>query len=534
MTADVATPPPRSIAIGCRSLSHLESSRSTQAGKPFASVFNDRIALGWAAVALVVHLVVANRYGFFRDELYFIVCGQHPAFGYADQPPLVPLLAAGAYALGHQLWVVRAVPALASAALVLAAVALTRVCGGKAGAAHLTGVTVATAPMLLGLNGTFNTTVFEPLAWTAVAYLFARSALLRDENALLWAGAVAGLALETKYAIVVWAIALVFGCVVTPWRSLLSQRALWLGGALATALALPSIVWQAAHGFPFAQLVHNAGKKDAPIGLLPFLLTFVVAMNPLALPVWLAGFVAPFARADMRALRALSIAAIVALGATIAGHGKPYYAAALFPTAFALGAIALERFLAPRWRFAYGALIVLNAAVIAPVVLPILPPSAVHGYFVALHAAPQNDEKSALGVLPQYFADQFGWPELAATVARVYDGLPAADRAKAYVLGGNYGEAAAIDIFDAGRGMPPTLSGHNQYGLWGPHGYDGSVLIDIGGTVKDDLRSCRSATLAATFSAPYVMPYEDHLGIVVCRGLRVPVAQFWERQKFYI
>ena len=196
----------------------------------------------------------------------------------------------------------------------------------------------------------------------------------------------------------------------------------------------------------------------------------------------------------------------------------------------------------PRWwavvagrlRAAYAVAIVALAAAIVPTVQPFLPPGDVRGYFVALHLAPPAEEKARLGALPQYFADQFGWPELAATVAAVYYALPPADRAKAYVLGGNYGEAAAVDIYDAGRGLPPTLSGHNQYGLWGPRGYDGSVLIDIGGNVKDDLRVCRSATLAATFSAPYVMPFEDHLGIVVCRGLRVPLARFWNAQKFII
>jgi 4-amino-4-deoxy-L-arabinose transferase-like glycosyltransferase len=494
----------------------------------------DRVALGWAAVALLVHLAVANRYGFFRDELYFIVCGQHPAFGYADQPPLIPLLAAGAYALGHQLWVVRAVPALASAALVLVTVALARLCGAKSGAAHLAGATVATAPIFLALNGTFNTTVFDPLAWTTVALLFARGALNGDRRALVWAGVVAGVALEAKYYLVVWAAALAFGCAATSWRNVLARREFAVAVAIATLIALPSVIWQAVHGWPFALLVKNAGTKDAAIPPLAFMLGQLLIMNPLAAPVWIAGVIAPFLRADMRNVRALSIAFVVALGATILGHGKDYYIAAAYPVVFAIGAIALERALAPRLRVAYTVLILANAAVVAPGVLPYLPPGAVHGYLAALHALPPQEEKAKLGALPQFFADQFGWPELAATVARVYAALPPADRAKAYVLAGNYGEAAAVDIYDAGLGLPPTLSGHNQYGLWGPHGYDGSVLIDIGGAVAQDLRVCRSATLAATFSAPYVMPYEDNLGIVVCRGLRQPVAQFWERQKFFI
>ena len=494
----------------------------------------DRVALGWAALALAVHLAVANSYGFFRDELYFIVCGQHPAFGYADQPPLVPLIAAGTYALGHQLWVVRAVPALASALLVLVTVALARLCGGKNGAAHLAGACVATAPIFLALNGTLNTTVFDPLAWTTTAFLFARSALTGDRRALLWAGLVAGIALEVKYYLVVWAVALAAGCVTTSWRSLLARPEFALGVVLATLIALPSVVWQSAHGWPFAHLVMAAGTKDAVIPPLVFLLVQFLIVNVVAAPVWIAGVVAPFVRPDLRAVRALSSAFVVALAVTILGHGKDYYVAAAYPTVFAIGAVAIERALGPRLRAVYAVVILANAGVVAPGVLPYLPPSVVPGYLSAIHALPPQEEKAKAGALPQYFADQFGWPELAATVARVYAALPPGERAKAYVRAGNYGEAAAVDVYDAGLGMPPALSGHNQYGLWGPRGYDGSVLIDIGASVARDLALCRSATLAATFTAPYVMPYEDNLGIVVCRGLRQPVDAFWQEQTFFI
>jgi 4-amino-4-deoxy-L-arabinose transferase-like glycosyltransferase len=494
----------------------------------------DRVALLWAGVALVAHLAVANPYGLFRDELYFIVCGSHPAFGYADQPPLVPLIAAGAYALGHQLWIVRAIPALAAAGAVLVAVALARFCGGKDGAAHLTGATVATAPILLALGGTLNTTSLDALVWTSLSLLFARAALLNERRSLLWAGVLAGVSLEVKYNVVVWAVALLLGCALTSWRTVLARRELALGALIAVVLGAPSIVWQALHGFPFAQLVHNAGAKDVAVAPALFLIGQVLAMNPLAAPVWLAGIVTPFVRADLRSMRALAIAFVVALALTIAGHGKDYYVAAAYPSVFAIGAVALERTVIAWLRAVYVVAIVALAAVLAPTVLPYLAPDAVRGYFIALHAPVPQEEKSSLGALPQYFADQFGWPELAAVVAKVYAGLPPADRAKAYVFAGDYGQAAAVDVYDAGLGLPPTLSGHNQYGFWGPRGYDGSVLIDIGATVKDDARQCRSATLAATFSAHYIMPYENHLQIVICRGLRIPVPQAWQRARFMI
>jgi 4-amino-4-deoxy-L-arabinose transferase-like glycosyltransferase len=494
----------------------------------------DRIALIWAAVTLVAHVAVAGRYGFFRDELYFIVCGQHPAFGYADQPPLVPLLAAGTYALGHQLWMVRLIPALAAAGTVLAAVAFARLFGARDFAAHLTGVTVATAPLFLGLGGTFNTTVFEPVAWTLLGLLFARALLRDDARSLVWAGLVAGLALEAKYFIVVWIAALGIAFALSSFRSLLGRREVLAGAAITIVIAAPSILWQAAHGWPFAQLVANAGQKNAPSTVPGFALSVLLGLNPLAAPVWLAGFVAPFVLRDLSKARAFSVAFGITVVLTYLGGGKDYYVAAAFPLMFALGSVAIERWAGVRVGVVYACAIGGLAAVLVPAALPVLPPADVHPYFEAIHVVPKARERGALGLLPQIFADQFGWPELAAVVAKVYDGLPPGDRAKAYVLAGNYGEAAAIDVFDAGRGLPPTLSGHNQYYFWGPHGYDGSVLIDVGATVAEDLHDCRSATLAATFSAPYVMPHEDHLGIVVCRGLRKPVGVMWPHQKQFI
>ena len=494
----------------------------------------DRVALGWAAVTLILHLAVAGRYGFFRDELYFIVCGQHPSFGYVDQPPLVPLLAAAAYALGHQLWMVRLVPALAAAGVVLAGIAFARLFGARNGAAHLTGATIALGPMFLGLDATFNTTAFDPLAWTLVGLLFARAYLEEDPRSLLWAGVVAGVALEAKYYVIVWLAALTIGALVTPMRSIFRQREFYAGAGIAILIAAPSVIWQALHGWPFVELVHAAGHKNAVVTPVGFVLGQILVMNPLAAPGWLAGVLAPFLRRDLREARPFSIAFALTILVTIAGGGKDYYAAAAYPIAFALGAIALDRVLVPALRIGYTAVVVAFALLVAPLPLPILPPAAVHPYAVALHMEAASRERKKLGLLPQQFADQFGWPKLAATVAAVYDGLPPAERSKAYVMAGNYGEAAAIDIFDAGHGLPPVLSGHNQYHLWGPHGYDGSVLIDVGATVKDDLPYCRSATLAATFTAPYVMPYEDHLGIVLCRGLREPVAKMWQDTKHYI
>ena len=279
----------------------------------------DRVALWLAGLTTLLHVSVANRYDIFRDELYFIVCGRHPQFGYADQPPLVPFIAAGSYALGAQTWLLRLTAVLAAGALVYLAVRFARLLGGGTTAAVVAGITAALAPMFLGITATLNTTTFEPLAWTFVAYAIARAVILDDRRALIWGGVVAGVAMEAKYALPAWLIALAIGLACTSERRMLARRELWIGMGIAVLIALPSVIWQAAHHFPFAELVHNAGDKDVRTPVVAFLLNQVMVFNPLFAPIWIAGLIAPFAMRDLRQMRFVSIAYVVVAAIIIAG-----------------------------------------------------------------------------------------------------------------------------------------------------------------------------------------------------------------------
>ena len=382
----------------------------------------DRVAIAVAAFAGVLHLATANRYDVFRDELYFIVCGRHPAFGYADQPPLVPLVAAGLYALGAQTWLLRLPAILAAAGLAALTVAFVRLLGGRDGAAWIAGIAVATAPMLMGLTSTLNTTACEPFCWTAVAYLLARG-ILRDEGrSLVWAGVVAGVTMEVKYALPLWLGALAIGLLLTPERRVFARPQLWIGIALATALALPSVIWQALHGFPFVELVHNAHLKDAPVSPLGFAANQVLVMSPLFAPIWLAGIAAPFAFRDLRPARFLSVAFAICAVAIVASQGKDYYLTPAYPPLFALGAIAIERLVRNAYvRVAYlGAALVLSAA-IAPLALPILSPPALLAYERSIHVTANAQERADVGnAMPSlYWTTTVKRPRSTSTGARI-------------------------------------------------------------------------------------------------------------------
>ena len=496
----------------------------------------DLFALGCGLATFAVHAALAGRYDLFRDELYFIVCGQHPAFGYADQPPLVPLLAAALHGLGGGVGVLRMPVALGAGALVWLAVRFTRLLGGDPVATVLAALTCAIAPMLMGLVATFNTSVFDPLMWTALAYLLVRYLRLENPRDLLLGGLVAGLTLEIKYAVLFWLAGLTLGLFATPERRVFKVRELYFGALLAAGIAAPSFVWQALHGFPFLELGAAAKVKNADVGLLPFLGNQAVVMNPAFAPLWLAGLAAPFAVRSLRDLCFVPIACAVVLAIVRIGHGKDYYLAPLYPTLFVIGAVAI----APLWQRARGKAVIgifavagiAASAAVAPITLPILPPARVATYMRAIGFAPQQQERSFAGTeLPQQFADQLGWHDFAAQVETAWAKIPVAERGRTAILVENYGEAAALDLYTA---LPPALSGHNQYFLWGLRGQNPASLLLIVQPDKNLIPFCTAtAQLGTTFSR-WAMAYENGKAIVLCRGLKQPLGAVWPMLKHFV
>ena len=488
-----------------------------------------RDPLVWITVAILalLYLPLAGRYDIFRNELYFIACGRHPAFGYADLPPLVPLIAAATQLFGDNSWLLRIPSILAALALIPLTADFARVLGGDRTAAWMAAIAAAIAPMLIGLAATLGTPSFEPLGWTLCAYLLTRALLQGERNAAIWAGVVAGLAMEAKYGIAGWMIGLALGIVLTSARRLLAIRELWLGIAAAIVIAAPSLIWQALHGWPFLQSIRYATENRNLTGTpVRFEIGQILAMNFMLAPLWIAGVIAPFRSARLRDARFLAIAFIVATAIIFASHGKSYYLAGAYPTMFAVGAVAcarVRRWLKALWFTAAVAM----TAIVLPVVLPILSPPALAHFLDRTHLRPTPSERETVGApLTAIFSDQLGWRDMEHQVAAVYRALPPEDRDRAAIMASNYGEAAAIDVYGRADGLPPALCGQLQYYLWGPRGYDGSVIIHINGDPDDWKRMCDKSEVVGNFGGPYVMPYENG-PIIVCHGLRRPLAEIW-------
>lgn len=495
-----------------------------------------RPAWALAALALALHLYASGGYGIFRDELYFIVCGERLDWGFIDQPPLIPLVAG----LMHRLFpsslvMLRLVPALGHAGTIVLAGATARLLGGGRWAEGVAALSVLTAGVYLGTGTILTTDALQPLAWTFCAYALIRIILDRDERWWLALGAVAGLALLSKYMIAFWLAALALGVIATPARRSLARPWLYLGAVVAALIVLPNLLWQWAHGWPFLEIGRRAAEsKNVPLSPLAFFWAEADFLNLATAPVWLAGLAAFAVWRRFAELRLVAIAFVALIAAMIALHAKPYYPVGAYPVLFAGGAVALESWLSWRWtRAAAATAIALYGVIAAPFAVPILPVERFASYQELLGRAPQPLERQRLGRLPQYYADMFGWAELAALVGRTYQALPPEERASAVFLANNYGEAGAIDVLGKPWGLPPAISGHNNYFLWGPRGHDGSVVLRLGGERERLLKSYETVEPAGTTDNPWAMPYETGLTLWICRHRHPPLDSDWASFKSF-
>jgi len=495
----------------------------------------------FSAVALLIHLLTNGRYGYFRDELYYIACARHLAFGYVDQPPLsILLLRLSEVLLGSSLFAIRLLPALAGAATVAITGLIARELGGRAWAIALGCAGSLCALFNLAVGNFFSMNAFEPLFWMGCVYLLVRIINGGSSTLWLWFGALLGLSLENKHSTAFFAVGIFIALLLTPERRHFAEKWIWFGGVIAFAIALPNVLWQAQHHWPTYELLSNIARSDKNVVLSPaqFIVQQIVFMNPGTFPLWLAGLCWVFGSHEGRRYKALGIIYVVLLGEFIVLHGKSYYLAPVYPMLFAAGSVAVERVFANRLKWCKAGLLVLilaTGALVAPLAVPILPPGKLVAYMRAIGMQVPRTETSHTASLPQIFADQFGWQEMVASVGHVYNHLRPEDKKRAAIFCQNYGEAGAVDFFGPKFGLPPSISGHQNYFLWGPRDWTGEVVLVL--DTRDDNEREQFASvedLGQIVSSPWAMPFERKTHIYLCRDLKANVREFWPRVKKWL
>jgi hypothetical protein len=289
-------------------------------------------------------------------------------------------------------------------------------------------------------------------------------------------------------------------------------------------------------GWPTLEFMANATRlKNVAMAPLDVLTAVTLSLGPLSAPLWIGGLVWLLVGKEGRRFRILGIIFLVVLLVLISGRSKPYYLAAAIPMLLAAGAAASERFFlgpARGWaRIAAPALLVVSGAVLAPFAIPVLPVDRFIAYQKALGVAPRQEENSRLGLLPQYFADRFGWREMTAAVDRAFKSLSPEERGRVLIVGSNYGEAAAITYYGRELGLPPAVSQHNSYYLWGPGRNTVDVVITIGMSIEDISDAFEEVVESGRISAPYAMPYETADPVLIGRKLKLPLEEAWRRGK---
>jgi hypothetical protein len=495
-----------------------------------------------AGIKLAVQLAFAGGYGYFRDELYYLACARRLAWGYVDHPPLsIAVLAAERVLLGDSRLSLRLVPALAGAAVVASTGWLAREMGGGLGAVLLAGLGVLVAPEYLGLHHYYSMNALDGVFWAIAVCMVAR--LLRAPEAATWRtwgaiGVVLGLGLLNKLSVSWLAGGVFVGLLLTPHRRLLATPGPWLSAAIAALIFAPHVAWQVAHGWPTREFVKHATEdKMASISALSFFRAQVDNLNPLDALLWLPGLGALLVGRRLAPFRPLGIAYLAVFVLLVAnGKSRAGYLAPAYPALLAAGAVVAEE-VTRRRRWAlptFGGVLAAAGAVTAPFGFPCLPLPAYLAYAERLGQTPSTEEKKEVGKLSPWYADMFGWPEMTGAVANVVASLSPEERAHAVIRANDYGQAAAFEFF--GRGLPPVACGHNNYWLWGPGDAAPDVEVRLGR--EDDAAYWRREVYAEVeargrFDDEWVMPYENHLTIYVCRHPRQPLGERWPKAKHY-
>lgn len=485
-----------------------------------------------ATAKLLIQVAAAGRYGYFRDELYFIDLSRRLDWGYLDAPPLIAGVAALVRTtLGTSLVALRLLPALAGGVKVLLTGLIARELGGRRFAQGLASLAVLAAPAYLAADHLLTMNAFEPVFWTGCAYVLIRAIKTGSRSAWIWFGILAGLGLENKYSMFFFLFGLLLGLLLSSARRLLRDRWLWIAGFVALLIFLPNLIWQIHHGFTTIAWLryHRVAGHSVPLTPLGFMAEEAVELQPLSCPIWVAGLWFYLRTREGKPYRMLGWAYLVVLSILLLLRGRVYYLFPAYPMLFGSGAVVVERVLSRRrwiWlRPVYASLLLLGAAFLAPFALPVLPLKMYMRYSDALNIDPPDIEQRKLGKLPQLYADTFGWKEMTAAAARAYYNLPPQQRAATAIFANDYGEAGAIDLFGPGYHIPHAISPHQNYFYWGPGDYTGQSLLLLGHNPRLE-SECTEEEQAGVVHNDYSMPYEN-FPIILCKNLRQPLKEIW-------
>ncbi|MBP2479338.1 hypothetical protein JOF53_008210 [Crossiella equi] len=467
-----------------------------------------------AAAVTGLLLAFAGRYGYNVDELYFRLLGERGwAWGYVDQPPLVPaLVELSAGLFGDTPFGIRVPAALCAGGTVVLAALLTAELGGTRRAQLLCAFGSGTSFLVLSIGHVLVTSTVDLLAWGAILLCAVRALRRSQPRWWLLAGVLCGLALYAKYIMLLLPVSLVLALALAGPRTVFRDRNFLGGAGLAVLVGAPNLVYQLANDLPQLRMAQALGSSDGQLNWVLFLPWLPFMLGPLLTVVWVAGLVRLLRSPDWRPVRAVAVAAGIAVALALAGGGRPDYVGGLVLGLFAAGCVPLDDWLRGR-----GRAVLLTAGALVSVPLQLV---------LALPVLPEDG--LGLAAVNNINAESIGWPRLVAQVGQAYRALPEAERARTTVLAHNIGESGALDRYGPEHGLPQYHSGHNELHRHGPppEGADQAVAVGIPlARLNQDFAQCQ--VVSTVDNGVGLENAEQGVPITVCRGRKAPWAELW-------
>jgi hypothetical protein len=479
------------------------------------------------------------EYGIFRDELYYLACVKHLAWGFVDQPPFsIAVLWAWVSIAGDSLISLRILAALIGTIPVGMAGLITRQLGGEWKAQVLACFAVLLAPIQIGITSFYSMNAIEYALIPVLVWLLLR--IIIEQQSSLWIlfGVLLGVGIMNKHTFAILAGFLLVGLLLTPSRKEFLKKHFWIGMGAAFLIVLPNLIWQISHNFISLEFYENATKfKNVPTPPMKIIVEQLLSSNPIAGILWVTGLVWFLRGKERSEYRTLGIAFLLMLAMMMAAQSNRTDRIALYiPVLVAGGAVIWERFNAKRfmkWLIPLTAVLLLIVGLVSmPIAFPVMSPSSTAEYIQRI-GMQQSFEKGVTAKLPQNFADRFGWKELADSVASVIQRLPERERNSVILAGQNYGDAGALEYYGRSLNFPQVISGHNSYWLWGA-GEQAEVLIIVGNSrsrMEELFNDVQEGTRAST---GWQMNYECNRPIWICRKPKMPLAEIWPKAKMFI
>lgn len=492
---------------------------------------------------LVVYLSSFNpAYELFIDEPYYVACADNPSAGYVDHPPLAPLLLMiWKFIFGDSIYSLRFLPALAGALSVFFTGIIAKNLGGGRFSQSLAAAATASAPVFLAMSGFYSMNAFEPLL--AALLLLTIIKMIIDVNMKRWiqAGILTGAGIMNKHSFIFFAAVMILSLLLTGKWKLVINKWFFSGMGLATLIILPNIIWQVINDFPSAEFYRNiTADKNVYTPPLQFILMQAMAYSFISFPLWLSGIIFLIFSKRMREYKFTGfLFLILFLFMLITGSSRPDRSAFIYPIAFAGGSILLESILSKKraviTKTIFFFLIFLGIPAGIPLTLPYLSYSQVYEYTKFLGFNTEG-EKGKNPPIPQLLADRIGWKERAELVIKAYNNLSEEDKKNTIITASNYGKAGAIDYYGRQYGLPPAVSGHNNYYYWSKNRLKGNIVLKLGEKkyFEEYKHTYNDVIMTGeVYYHPYVSPNENYLTVFICKGPKHPLEEILEDSRFY-